>query len=168
MKKAFEKYEAHLLKTYIENGELERFNNENDKCEVIIDYIVEWFNQNCHLETFEGDDILIVRFGEKYYNKEFDFTHGVIQRVRGIFRKINGDERWDLYLLSDTRPDDSKEWSEATEADKEFIKAIIDSNCAGSFLFELEHLIEGFCFGELETLLNIILDNEDKLTIIKA
>lgn len=157
------KYSADLINRLIENNDLEIFVDDWDKCEVIIDYITEWFNNKCHLETIEGKDVFIAYFDEKYYNKEFNFTHGVIQRVRGIFCEISDNEHINLYLLSDTRCDDSIKCPEPTNADKEFIKAILDNNCKDSFLFELEHSIKGFCLGELKTLLNIILDKKDNL-----
>lgn len=163
MEKAIKKYEGHLLNKLIEQGRLDEFTSNWDKCEAIVDYIVEWFNKNCHLETVENTDILIVRFGEKYYNKAFNFTHGVTQRVMGIVRKLNDDERLGLYLLSDTYFDKDFKLPDVTDADKEFFKAIKDNNCGDYFMFLLGHAIHGFCFGELETLLNIILDKKDKL-----
>ena len=124
-----------------------------------------WYGKR---EAIEDEDMLVVRFGEKYYNKEFDFTHGVIQRVRGICRKLNSNERM-LYLLSDTRVDEKFNWPTPDDADKEFIKVLKDNNNNNSFdilSFELCHRINGFCFGELDVLLSIILDKEEKLVKI--
>lgn len=163
MEDAFKKYENDLLNRVIKRDGLENFVERNKKCEVIIDYIADWFNQNCKIESIDGTDILFVKFGEKYYNKKFNFTHGIIQKVRGIWRKIDGHERYDLYLLSDTFSDKDFNTPDATDADKEFIEYLKDNKLGDIFMNELEHGIYGFCFDELVVLLNIILDKKENL-----
>lgn len=163
MENAVIEYGNCLLNEITEECRLDDYIEKNKKCEVIIDYIVDWFNQNCKIESIDGTDILFVKFEKKYYNKKFNFTHGIIQNVRGIYRKIDGDERYDLYLLSDTFSDKNFHSPEATDADKKFIKYLKDNDFGDEFMYELEHLICGFCFDELVVLLNIILDKKENL-----